>query len=178
MKITTNNSKIIIGKNNTINSWAVLQITTYNPPGKESHGTVIIGDDNCFNGYFLIIPGVSEKTPVVIGNNNLFATGVQCQAISHHLVFDMNTKKQLNTEKGIKIGSNNWFGQEVLMLNKASIPDNCVIGIRSLINKSFSQNNSLIAGSPATTKRNNIGWHEYLDSSYLHTVNPRKQLKG
>ena len=83
-----------------------------------------------------------------------------------------------NAEKGIKIGSNNWFGQEVLMLNKASIPDNCVIGIRSLINKSFSQNNSLIAGSPATTKRNNIGWHEYLDSSYLHTVNPRKQLKG
>lgn len=144
MKITTNNSKIIIGKNNTINSWAVLQITTYNPPGKESHGTVIIGDDNCFNGYFLIIPGVSEKTPVVIGNNNLFATGVQCQAISHHLVFDTQTKKQLNTEKGIKIGNNNWFGEEVLMLNKASIPDNCVIGIRSLINKSFSQNNSLI----------------------------------
>lgn len=92
MKITTNNSKIILGKNNTISPWAALQIITYNPPGKESHGTVIIGNNNCFNGNFLI--------------------------------------------------------------------------------------NSLIAGSPATTKRNNIGWHEYLDSSYLHTVNPRQQLKG
>lgn len=178
MKITTNNSKIILGKNNTISPWAALQIITYNPPGKESHGTVIIGNNNCFNGNFLIIPGADEEMPIVIGNNNLFAGNIQCQAISHHLVFDMNTKKQLNTEKGIKIGNNNWFGQEVLMLNKASIPDNCVIGIRSLINKSFSQNNSLIAGSPATTKRNNIGWHEYLDSSYLHTVNPRQQLKG
>lgn len=178
MKITTNNSKIILGKNNTISPWAALQIITYNPPGKESHGTVIIGNNNCFNGNFLIIPGADEEMPIVIGNNNLFAENIQCQAISHHLVFDMNTKKQLNTEKGIKIGNNNWFGQEVLMLNKASIPDNCVIGIRSLINKSFSQNNSLIAGSPATTKRNNIGWHEYLDSSYLHTVNPRQQLKG
>ena len=170
----TNNSKIILGKNNTISPWAALQIITYNPPGKESHGTVIIGNNNCFNGNFLIIPGADKEMPIVIGNNNLFAGNIQCQAISHHLVFDMNTKKQLNTEKGIKIGNNNWFGQEVLMLNKASIPDNCVIGIRSLINKSFSQNNSLIAGSPATTKRNNIGWHEYLDSSYLHTVNKKR----
>ena len=102
MKITTNNSKIILGKNNTISPWAALQIITYNPPGKESHGTVIIGNNNCFNGNFLIIPGADEEMPIVIGNNNLFAGNIQCQAISHHLVFDMNTKKQLNTEKGIK----------------------------------------------------------------------------
>ena len=42
MKITTNNSKIILGKNNTISPWAALQIITYNPPGKESHGTVTV----------------------------------------------------------------------------------------------------------------------------------------
>lgn len=99
MKITTNNSKIILGKNNTISPWAALQIITYNPPGKESHGTVIIGNNNCFNGNFLIIPGADEEMPVVIGNNNLFAGNIQCQAISHHLVFDMNTKNNLIPKK-------------------------------------------------------------------------------
>ena len=40
----------------------------------------------------------------------------------------------------------------------SGIPDNCVVGYKSLVNKIFKENNCIIAGHPATVVRHDITW--------------------
>lgn len=147
MKITTNNSKIILGKNNTISPWAALQIITYNPPGKESHGTVIIGNNNCFNGNFLIIPGADEEMPIVIGNNNLFAGNIACPVYSTTIkeqtkiadflsLIDQRIEKQRRLVESLK----KYKRGVIFKLFSKNNPNNQSISLRELLQEKNDRN--------------------------------------
>jgi acetyltransferase-like isoleucine patch superfamily enzyme len=49
----------------------------------------------------------------------------------------------------VSIGSNTYVGSEIRIAPGGSIPANCIVGIGSVITRSFSAENMLIAGSPA-----------------------------
>jgi len=179
INLNASGARIIIGKNNAIASWGMLNILSYQPQGGQGSPVIEIGDNNYFNGNIVIIPPISKSAKIKIGNGNLFAGGVRINGISSHLIFDLQTKDVLNKEMGVKIGDNNWICEDSLFLNKADIKNNSVVAARSIVNKNFSESNVLIANDKGSAgiKKRNIGWHEYMDNSYIYTDNPRQQVK-
>lgn len=153
------NSEIIIGRNNSIALFSSVRVKSYSHPGCDfQEGGLFIGDNNKFNGDVKFTVSDSKHADICIGNDNLFAPRIEFKALADHLVYDIDTKNQINIEKGINIGNHNWICEKTTFLNKAGIGSNCVVGMKSLVNKELTCDNSVIAGVPASIKRTGINW--------------------
>ncbi len=172
-EIDINNSEINLGKNTVISR--KLSFIAKPTPGLNinNNSQICIGNNNSFNGNVTI--GFTNETYIKIGNENLFAS-VQFRVSNSHLIYDIITMNKININKGISIGNRNWICSDVIFFDKTVVQNNCVVGAFSLVNKSFNQNNILIAGIPAQKKRDNIMWHISLDDSYKETDNPLEFL--
>ena len=120
--------------------------------------TVTVGEGCVFNGAMHIIGPLTPGLGVNIGSHGLFATNVSVRGSSHHAIWDSNTGRLLNPEAGITIGDRVWLGDGVVVLNKARIPSGSIVGARSIVNREFLQENTLLAGSPAAVRRENVMW--------------------
>lgn len=119
---------------------------------------VVIGKDfSCFD---CVIDNHDEAgKSVVIGNDCMFSHGIIMRTSDGHTIYNLTTKEILNKPKnGIKIGDHVWVGMGVTISKDVSVPSNCVIGAKSLVNKSFVEQNIIIAGTPAKIIKTNIGW--------------------
>lgn len=73
----------------------------------------------------------------------------------HSIVFNGQEQESV---KPVNIGKHVWIASECHILKGSGIPDNCVVGYKSLVNKIFKENNCIIAGHPATVVRHDITW--------------------
>lgn len=127
--------------------------------GRCSTGTTVsVGDGCIMNGAMQIIGPLTPGLSVTVGENGLFAANVSIRGSSHHGLWDLETGALLNPEVGIKIGNRVWLGDGVVVLNRAVIPSGSVVGARSVVNKSFTEENSLLVGAPAAVRRRNVTW--------------------
>lgn len=163
-------SSIQIGRNNHIGR--TLTLVAHNTPKKKSKGGIFIDSNNIFNGHCTIVAPTDENKMVKIGSCNLFATDINIIGAQDHLVFDINTKRVLNVEGNLEIGDKIWIGKCVTILSKAKIPSNSVVAMNSIVTKKFDKTNILLAGIPASIKKENIFWNINNDDSYLYTDNP------
>ena len=127
--------------------------------GRCSTGTTVsVGRGSIFNGSMHIIGPLTPGLSVSLGENGLFATNVSIRGSSHHALWDLETGALLNPEVGIAIGDRVWLGDGVVVLNRAVIPSGSVVGARSVVNKAFAEENTLLVGAPAIVRRRNIAW--------------------
>lgn len=88
---------------------------------------------------------------IEIGDGTRIAHRSQLMDSNHHYVF--NTKKMTvaNNMRPISIGRSCWICNTVTLTAGAKVPDFCIVGSNSLVNKDFSSEgrDTLIAGSPA-----------------------------
>lgn len=73
----------------------------------------------------------------------------------HTIVY--NGQEQVSV-KPVVIGKHVWIASECHILKGSYIPDNCVVGYKSLVNRKFKEEDCIIAGHPATIVRHNIIW--------------------
>jgi len=81
---------------------------------------------------------------ISIGNFTILA-GFQSQLITHSI--DLIENRQ--SSKPIHIGDYSFVGSNSVLLGGAQLPDYCVLGANSLLNKSFTESYNLYAGVPA-----------------------------
>ncbi|PUB32374.1 acetyltransferase-like isoleucine patch superfamily enzyme [Promicromonospora sp. AC04] len=131
--------------------------------GRISTGSeVTVGDGCTFNGSTHIIGALSDGVAVRIGRDCLFASGVTVRGSSHHGLWDLDSGALLNPEAGIEIGDHVWLGASVIVLNKSAVPSGSVVAARSIVNRQFSDENVLLAGSPAAVRRSRVAWtHDF-----------------
>ena len=67
-------------------------------------------------------------------------------------------QKLINPNTDIIINNHVWIGTRSLLLKGTVLPPNSVVGAMSLVNKTFEEPNSLIAGIPAKVIKRNINW--------------------
>jgi acetyltransferase-like isoleucine patch superfamily enzyme len=150
------NNRFSFGKGNVVNN--SIGINFWGAPGVEPHGSeIVIGDYNYFNGSGNSIIG-PLTTKIKIGNKNLFAGNIVIWGRNDHIIYDIETRKRLNADKDIDLGSSNWICEKVTVLPGASLGENSVLGLGSVLNKPIKKNNVLIAGVPAVIKKEGINW--------------------
>lgn len=134
--VNSNDSKIIIGDNTLISSFAIIR--TYG-------GTIKIGN-SCFVNSFTILYGHGDLT---IGDRVLI--GPQVTIVPANNGFkDRNTPIKLQTQsrQGIIIEDDVWIGAGVTILDGCTIGKGCVIGAGSVVNRSL-EPYSIVAGFAA-----------------------------
>lgn len=177
----TENNTFEFGTNNIV--IRNLNVLVTNAPRCKTENIFIkIGNNNRFQGNVTILSPTGTKSEnenkgrVIIGNYNLFAEGIFFHGRQDHLLYDIKTKERINNEASIVLENNIWVGSLVHFLPKAYVSTDSVIGMNSLVNKEFRQNNVLLAGSPAKIKKQNIAWNIYLDDSYLTMETPMEGI--
>ncbi len=134
--VSISESKIVIGSNTLISSFAILR--TYG-------GTIKIGD-SCFINSFTVLYGHGNLT---IGNGCLI--GPQVTIVPANYGFkdkDVPFRLQIPTMKGITIEDNVWIGAGVTILDGCTIGEGSIIGAGAVITRNV-EPYSIAAGVPA-----------------------------
>lgn len=145
-----NNSKIVI-ENNCIFEGAN-HISTFKDC--EIH----IGRSTMIRGASILLSN-EFNLKVSIGEDCLIAPGVYIRPSDAHTIYDIDSQHVLNKPtRGICIDNHVWIGQDAFICKDVHIPQNCVIGARSLVTNKQFEPNSIIAGCPARTVKRGINW--------------------
>ncbi|MDE0547320.1 acyltransferase [Microbacterium sp. C7(2022)] len=127
--------------------------------------TVVIGPNVSTTGSLGI--SATEGTTVSIGEDCMFAIGVQLRADDGHPIFDVATGHRVNVSRDIVVGDHVWLGYNSTVLGGVSIGSGAVIGFGSIVTKAV-PNNSVAAGNPARIVRRDIAW----ERPHLSLVEP------
>ncbi len=160
-KIGPNRSKICIyGDNNYISiKNNKRSIHSLRISGIKDNNNVQIGKDFFSTGNLHIEFGGCSNIDLKIGDECMFGQGVSLMLYDCHKILDVTTGKQINKPKtGISIGNRVWLARNVRVLKDVSIADDTVVATGSVVTKSFSENNVILAGVPAKVVKNNISW--------------------
>jgi acetyltransferase-like isoleucine patch superfamily enzyme len=81
---------------------------------------------------------------VVIGKFTTFA-GFQSQILTHTI----DIEKSRQTSAPVRVGDYCFVGTNCVLLGGSALPDFCVLGAKSLLNKAFTESHQLYGGVPA-----------------------------
>jgi len=118
---------------------------------------VRIGKDLGCGGCILYLNDGDES--ITIGDDCLFAWGIDMRTSDGHSLIDLSTGKAINLPKPIKIGDRVWIGQNAHILKGSEINRNSVVAFGSIVTKKFTETNIVIGGNPASIIKRNIDWH-------------------
>ncbi len=155
-----NNNKVIIDK--TAQFTGSIYIGA--PDSYTDNCVVIIGKNTQSNGTDIRL--MEDNSTVEIGSDCLFSTNVYIACSDTHSILDFDDNL-LNTGKFVKIGNHIWICQDARIGKNVTIPDNCIIGMGSIVTKEFTEPNCIIAGNPAKVVKKNIKWNKLRPKQYL-----------
>lgn len=98
-----------------------------------------------------------ENFNIYIGYDNMYSSQITFWTSDGHAILDRNGQC-INRGGDIYVGDHVWIGHQVKVLKKSKINDNSVIGSNTLVNKTFTETNLLIAGIPGKIIKNQIRW--------------------
>ncbi len=103
---------------------------------------------------------IGGNTGVYIGENCLFSDGpIYIMPCDGHSILDLHTDKIVNKPTApIVIGNHCWIGNSCKIIRGASLPDNTIVGIGSVVNKSFTEEYTILAGVPAKVIKRERKW--------------------
>lgn len=99
---------------------------------------------------------ISNCGRICIGDEFLSSWDTWIVDTNYHQIMDLSTKEIRKSAGTIIIGNHVWLGARSVIQKGAQIPDGCIIGSCSLVNKIIEGSNLLLAGTPACPKRNNV----------------------
>lgn len=129
-----------------------------------NHAELWIEDDNneISIGKHTSISGMTqlaaiEGTKINIGNDCMFSSDIHFRTGDSHSITDLSGNR-INQSENIVIGNHVWVGTKVICLKGVHIANNCIVGAGSLVNKSFTEENIILAGNPAKIIKRDINW--------------------
>lgn len=99
---------------------------------------------------------ISNSGRISIGDDFLSSWDTWISDTNFHHIMDLSTMDISEPEGTITIGDHVWLGARSVILKGSQIPDGCIVGCCSLVNKKFDGSNLMLVGMPASPKRDNI----------------------
>lgn len=122
---------------------------------EDNQNEIHIGNDTTVSGKTSL--SVIEGTTITIGDDCMFSKDISLATGDSHSIVDLEGTR-INPSADITVGNHVWVGAHVTMLKGAQVNSHSVIGMRSLVNKPFSDQNVILAGSPAKIVKSGIDW--------------------
>ena len=141
-------NKIIIGANNQYRRMRVLM---------GSKNTLQIGRNTTTVSVAIHMFSGCNRI-VSIGDDCQFSWDIMIRTTDAHTVYDKDTREIINPAKDVYIGNHVWVAKDVTILKGSCIPSNSVVGVASVVNKEFYEENTIIAGTTAIIVKRNINW--------------------
>ena len=99
-----------------------------------------------------------ESKNITLGNYCMFYNKIQLETSDSHSIL-YEKAERINLGGDIEIGNLVWIGNLVVVLNGTTIPDNCIVGARSIVTASLCETpNSIITGILVGGVKTNINW--------------------
>ena len=98
-----------------------------------------------------------EHHKLFIGEGTHIAKDAIIRTSDGECIID-NTGKPISQPQDVIINKHCWITSRCIILKGAYLPEGTIVAANSLVNKTFSEKNCLIAGSPAEIKKKNIHW--------------------
>lgn len=131
---------------------------------------VEIGKDAGSSSVFISCIGHTVK----IGHHCMFSNNIHIWGDGHS-VLDFNTGEVLNKpNRPIVVGDHCWIGERVTLTKNAQLPNDCIVGIASVVTKKFTEEHSVLAGAPAKVVKTGITWAGASPLTYENKVNKQK----
>lgn len=109
------------------------------------------------------------------GDDVMISHGVTLRGSDGHAILS-SKNEVLNKAYGIKIGNHVWIYQDVFISKNTEIPSGCIVGARSVVTKKFTEENCIIAGTPAKIVKKDIHWFSALPERIIHKETQQSPL--
>ncbi len=157
-----NNSCIYIkGNNNEIELGSNCNLKEINIICRNDNNKIKIGNNVSTAGKFwgFVDLHVMDETEISIGNECMISGNIIIRSDDGHPIYNDNNTI-INKSANIIIGNHVWIAQDVKILKGVKIADNSIIGIGSVVTKSFDKKSCVLAGNPAKpiSKYDNFRW--------------------
>jgi len=107
-----------------------------------------------------------DGAKIIIGKDCAISWNVEFMGVDHHTI--LNDKgKVCNYPQTIEIRDHVWIGSGVKISKGVIVAENNIIGMGSIVTKSFLETNCIIAGNPAKIVKKNINWNVDAISKYI-----------
>lgn len=116
-------------------------------------GKLVIGENFSITAETSIV-AFSE---IQFGSNCLLSWDILIMDTDFHKLKD-GLGNIVNSPRPIIIGDKVWIGCRCTVLKGSIIPNNCVIGAGSIVNRQLERDNCIYAGSPCKIIKENISW--------------------
>ena len=123
---------------------------------------IIIGNNCWFCGVRIHISQCPDTT-VKIGNDCMLSRDVVIRPTDGHTIYDSQTKRIISRPQDIIIGKHCWIGEGVAILKGSIIPDNSIVGIKSLWTRGQNAiteriSGGVFAGTPVRLIKSGVNW--------------------
>lgn len=142
-----NNNMVHIGKNvylSGVTFWI-----------EDNNNSIYIGDNTTIGPQTQL--AACEGSTISIGEDCMFSSSVHLRTTDSHSIVNAEGIR-VNPAKDIKIGNHVWIGQDVMILKGTEIPDNCIIGAKSIVTSTPKISNTIYCGNPARAIKENVNW--------------------
>lgn len=99
-----------------------------------------------------------NNSQIIIGDNCMISESVIIRTSDSHPIYDINTQLRINPPKDVRIGNHVWIAAQVCILKGSVLEENSIIGVGSIVTHRISAN-TIAAGVPAKTIKENINWN-------------------
>ena len=123
--------------------------------------SIELGNNIIFDQNVLLV--AAEGTTITIGDDSLFANGVQIRTTDQHPIFDKKGMR-LNPSSDVTIGKHVWIGAGAMICKGVTIGEGAVIGARTVVTKDIPPY-SVAAGIPAKVVKADVRWSRKYDDS-------------
>lgn len=100
-----------------------------------------------------------DGAPITVGDDCLFAEGVQLRGWDQHPIYDLRTGKRTNWGRPVLVGNRVWMAKGAVALPGSQIGDGSIIGMRSMVSAGSPVPPHCVAvGTPARVVKRYAAW--------------------
>lgn len=122
---------------------------------KGSNQTVTVGEGTTFESVYVLC---LERCDITIGRGCMFSRGIEVRTSDAHSLIRRRDGRRLNRAASVVVGDHVWVGLGSILNKGTVIPEDCVVGAKSFVNKAFSESGVVLAGTPATIVKRDVTW--------------------
>ncbi|MCQ2364249.1 MAG: hypothetical protein MJ051_01675 [Akkermansia sp.] len=136
------------------------------------HCRIHIGRSSSFDSDFEMRL-MENGSEINIGSECMVAAHVRMWCTDTHAI--LQDGKVVNVGRSITIGDHVWVGLNVYFSKNSGVGNQCIVGWGSLVTRTFTEDNCVIAGNPAAIVKRGVEWQRTRPNSFAH---PEEEYPG